>query len=105
MVPVVSWSPGHLHVDMDSCYHSRTDASVYCTHCFLMVARQPFFCPKRLLSPPGFGGGGFAVGGERGLGGTVDFGCDFPSDDFPVPFSPFFCGVPFWCIDSICLAW
>ena len=37
------------------------------------------------------------AGGEEGLGGTVGLGCKFPSDDFPVPFSPFFCGDPFCC--------
>ena len=94
-----------------------------------MVPGSLFSARLGVFPPPVFDGGGFAVGGVEVFGGTVDLGCDFPSDDFPVPFSPFFCSDPFcycpvfdggtdwalgfplpfgfcvWCIDSICLGW
>ena len=112
--------------------HSHIHQPVCMVHTvFLMVPGILFSVRLGVLPPPGFGGGGIAAGGEEGLDGAADLGCDFPSDDFPAPFSPFFCGVPFcccpgfgggtdwalgfplpfgflhvvWCINSICLRW
>ena len=39
--------------------------------------------------------------GEGAFGGAVALGCGFPSDDFPAPFSPFFCGDPFCCCPAL----